>query len=164
MEYIERACQNTFYTLQNKAKIVPETNTKTIGIYRVLGCFVLLKNQKLDSYEMGQANQRPQISTNDVRSIYSISLVWIWIQQPDNVHITTYFFVQSVESEEFKLETSHTVILPPRSRSLPVLKDDSDTQSTWDSIDYLAYSRSVTSLKTEMEVKVFKKETISIKY
>ena len=30
-----------------------KTNTKTIGIYRVLGCCVLLKNQNLVSNEMG---------------------------------------------------------------------------------------------------------------
>ena len=51
-----------------------KTNTKTIGIYRLLECCVLLKNQNLVSNEMGQAILRPQISTNDVRSIYSISL------------------------------------------------------------------------------------------
>ena len=51
-----------------------KTNTKTIGIYTVLGCCVLLKNQTLVSNEMGQAILRPQISTNDAHSIYSISL------------------------------------------------------------------------------------------
>ena len=36
---------------------LPKTNTKTIGIYGVLGCCcVLLENQILVSYEMGEAN------------------------------------------------------------------------------------------------------------
>ena len=50
------------------------TQIKTISIYRVLGCCVLLKNQNLVSNEMGQAILRPYISTKDARSIYSISL------------------------------------------------------------------------------------------
>ena len=47
MEYIELASYNTFYPL-------PKTDTKSIGVYIVLRCCVLL-NKKIVSHEMGQA-------------------------------------------------------------------------------------------------------------
>ena len=63
-----------------------KTNTKTIGIYQVLGCCVLFK-QNLFTYEIGQANQRPQISTKNARSIHSISLVFHRCKCPANLAI-----------------------------------------------------------------------------
>ena len=52
-----------------------KTNTKSINMYRLLRCCVLIKKSKhSESHEMGQANYRPQISINDEHSLYSISL------------------------------------------------------------------------------------------
>ena len=67
MEYIESTSQNTFYPFQNKHQ-----NHQHIQSVRML---CALKNKNLVSYEMGQGNQRPQISTNYAHSIYSISLL-----------------------------------------------------------------------------------------
>ena len=47
-------------------------------------------------------------------SLNSWSPVWlVWIQQFQYIQITTYFLVHMVRSNPVKLETSHTVILPP---------------------------------------------------
>ena len=68
MEYIESSSQNTFYPFQNKHQ-----NHQHLQSFRML-C-ALKKSKHSKSNEMGQANLRPQISTNDVYSIYSISLI-----------------------------------------------------------------------------------------
>ena len=66
-KYIESASQNTFYPFQNKHQ-----NHWHFWSVRMLCAF---KNPHIVTYEMGQANKRTYISTNDVRSIYSISLL-----------------------------------------------------------------------------------------
>ena len=52
-----------------------KTNTKSIDIYSVLRCCVLLKNQNLVSREWARLIRDHQISRNDEHSINSISLV-----------------------------------------------------------------------------------------
>ena len=67
------------WNLQRANPITPfthfKTNTKSFNIYRVLSCCVLLKKLKQsENHDVGQANQRPQMSINDEHSIYSIYL------------------------------------------------------------------------------------------
>ena len=66
MECIESSSYNTFYPFQYKHQI-----------YRYIQSVKMLcaYEKHREIHEMGQANQRPQISINDEHSIYSISLV-----------------------------------------------------------------------------------------
>ena len=53
-----------------------KTNTKSIGIYRVLRCCVLLKNQNIVKViKWARLTSNPYISMKDACSIYSISLL-----------------------------------------------------------------------------------------
>ena len=68
------------WNIQRAHPITPfthfKTNTKSIDIYRVVRCCVLMKKSKhSENHEMGQANQRPWISIYDEHSIYCISLI-----------------------------------------------------------------------------------------